>query len=92
VPHGREDRPAEPLSGVDELHAIVQDLSALSGTARTWRGERSRYLNDPRYLWLHQRLGTAHAAIDAALVEATRPYREAEERRRREAGEKRRER
>ena len=55
-----------------DLSALVEELAALKGDATHW-------LTDPEYAILWHRLETAHAAAEAALVEARRRVRLNEE-------------
>ena len=51
-----------------DLSALVRELAALKADATHW-------LTDPEYAALRQRLEVAHAATEAALVEARRRVR-----------------
>jgi hypothetical protein len=51
-----------------DLSAVVKELAALKGDATHW-------LTDPEYTSLRYRLEAAHAAGEAALVEARRRVR-----------------
>jgi hypothetical protein len=51
-----------------DLTGMVGELAALKADARHW-------LTDPGYAVLHLRLENAHAAVEAALVEARRRVR-----------------
>jgi len=51
-----------------DLSALVRELAALKGDATHW-------LIDPEYAALRHRLEVAHAAAEAALVEARRRVR-----------------
>jgi hypothetical protein len=55
-----------------DLTALVKELAALKGDATHW-------LEGPDYATLKHRLGNAHAAVEAALVEARRRVRMGEE-------------
>jgi hypothetical protein len=49
------------------------------GNAATFKGEANAYLDDPSYNALRLRLENAHAAVEAAAVEARRRVRLNEE-------------
>ena len=51
-----------------ELSALVEELAALKADANHW-------LRDPEYVTLKHRLEYAHAAVEAALIEARRRVR-----------------
>jgi hypothetical protein len=51
-----------------DLSGLVRELAALKGDATHW-------LTDPAYAALRHRLEAAHAAVEAALVEARRRVR-----------------
>jgi hypothetical protein len=48
--------------------ALVEEIAALKGDANHW-------LDDPEYATLKHRLKYAHAAVEAALIEARRRVR-----------------
>jgi hypothetical protein len=50
----------------------VRDLSALVGELAALKGNASYWLTDSEYAALKHRLEAAHAAAEAALVEARR--------------------
>jgi hypothetical protein len=51
-----------------DLTELVEELAALKGDANHW-------LTSPEYAVLHLRLENAHAAVEAALIEARRRVR-----------------
>jgi hypothetical protein len=59
---------------------LVRDLSALVGELVALKGDATHWLTDPEYAALRYRLEAAHAAAEAALVEARRRVRIDEER------------
>jgi hypothetical protein len=76
---GRVDGSARP-QGRDQGHGprplgLAGELAALKADARHW-------LTNPEYAVLHLRLEHAHAAVEAALVEARRKVRLDEEQQR----------
>ena len=58
----------------------ARDLSALVGELAALKGDANHWLTDPEYAALKHRLEVAHAAAEAALVEARRRMRLNEER------------
>jgi hypothetical protein len=54
---------------------IARDLSSVVGELQALRGDATHWLNDPEYTPLRFRLEAAHAAAEAALVEARRRVR-----------------
>jgi hypothetical protein len=54
---------------------MARDLSGLVGELAALKGDATHWLTDPEYGALRQRLETAHAAVEAALVEARRRVR-----------------
>ena len=59
----------------DALQDIARDLAEVAAQLSTFKGEANAYLSDPNYNALRQRLETAHAAVEAAAVEARRRVR-----------------
>jgi hypothetical protein len=53
----------------------ARDLSALVGELTALKGDATHWLTDPEYAALRHRLESAHAAAEAALVEARRRVR-----------------
>lgn len=58
----------------------ARDLSALVGELAALKGDATHWLTDLEYAALRHRLEAAHAAAEAALVEARRRVRIDEER------------
>jgi hypothetical protein len=54
---------------------IARDLSALVGELAALKGDAIQWFTDPEYAALRLRLEAAHAAVEAALVEARRRVR-----------------
>lgn len=59
----------------DALPEIARELPALAGRIATLKDEAARRLPSPEYGALRQRLEAAHAAVEAAAVEARRRVR-----------------
>jgi hypothetical protein len=53
----------------------ARDLSALAGELAALKADAHHWLTDPEYAALRYRLEAAHAATEAALVEARRRVR-----------------
>ncbi len=53
----------------------ARDLSALVGELAALKGDAAHWLTNPEYAALRYRLEAAHAAAEAALVEARRRVR-----------------
>jgi hypothetical protein len=64
-----------PQDPKDVARDTVRDLSALVGELAALKGDATHWLTDPEYATLRHRLETAHAAVEAALVEARRRMR-----------------
>jgi hypothetical protein len=59
----------------DVTRDVVRDLSALAGELAAPKGYAAHWLTDPEYATLRHRLEDAHAAAEAALIEARRRVR-----------------
>ena len=59
----------------DVIRKVVRDLSALAGELAAPKGDAPHWLTDPEYGTLRHRLEDAHAAAEAALIEARRRVR-----------------
>jgi hypothetical protein len=57
----------------------ARDLSGLAGELAALRADARHCLTSPEYAVLHLRLENAHAAVEAALIEARRRVRMNEE-------------
>jgi hypothetical protein len=55
---------------MDVTRDIACDLSALVGEVAALKGGANHWLEGPEYASLKHLLETAHAAVDAALIEA----------------------
>jgi hypothetical protein len=64
-----------PQDPKDITRDIARDLSALVGEINALRADANQWLTDPEYAALRHRLESAHAAAEAALVEARRRVR-----------------
>jgi hypothetical protein len=64
-----------PQDPKDVTRDTARDLSALSGELAALKGDADHWLTDPEYATLRHRLEAAHAAAEAALVEARRRVR-----------------
>jgi hypothetical protein len=53
----------------------ARDLTALVGELAALKGDATHWLTEPEYAALRHRLEAAHAAVEAALVEARRRVR-----------------
>jgi hypothetical protein len=51
---------------------IARDLTALVGEIAALKGDANHRLQEPEYATLKHRLEYAHAAVEAALIEARR--------------------
>ena len=69
-----------PQDPKDISRDIARDLSALVGELAALKADANHWLTDPEYSALRYRLEAAHAAAEAALVEARRRVRLNEER------------
>ena len=54
---------------------IARDLSGLAGELAALKGDAAHWLKGPEYEALKHRLEAAHAAVEAALIEASRRVR-----------------
>ena len=64
-----------PRDDTDAVQDIARDLSEVAAEISTFKGEANAYLGDPTYNALRHRLEIAHAAVEAAMVEARRRVR-----------------
>ena len=62
----------EPQDPKDVARDTARDLSAVIGELAALKGDATHWLTDPEYAALKHRLEAAHAAAEAALVEARR--------------------
>ena len=64
-----------PRDDTDAVKDIARDLADIAAQIATFKGEANAYLRDPNYDTLRLRLENAHAAVEAATVEARRRVR-----------------
>jgi hypothetical protein len=64
-----------PQDPKDVARDTARDLSGLAGELAALKADARHWLTDPDYAILHLRLENAHAAVEAALVEARRRVR-----------------
>jgi len=64
-----------PRDHTDAVRDIARDLAEVASQIATFKGEANAYLGDPSYNALRLRLELAHAAVEAAAVEARRRVR-----------------
>jgi hypothetical protein len=64
-----------PQDPKDVTRDIARDLSTLVGELNALRADANHWLEGPEYTALRLRLESAHAAAEAALVEARRRVR-----------------
>ena len=70
-----------PQDPKDVTRDIARDLTGMVGELAVLKADARRWLTDPEHdADLHLRLGNAHAAVEAALIEARRRLRMNEER------------
>ncbi len=68
-----------PQDPKDVTRDIVRDLTGMAGELAALKADARHWLTDVGHADLHLRLGNAHAAVEAALVEARRRVRMDEE-------------
>jgi len=69
-----------PQDPKDVTRDTARDLSGLVGELAALKADATHWLTDPEYATLRHRLEAAHAAAEAALVEARRRVRLDEDR------------
>jgi hypothetical protein len=65
----------KPRDHKDAAQDLARDLADIAGQLASLKGEANSWLRDPDYDALKLRLETAHAAVEAAAVEAKRRVR-----------------
>jgi hypothetical protein len=70
-----ERQDPRPRDDTDAVKDIARDLADIASQLATFKGEANAYLSDPNYDTLRLRLENAHAAVEAAAVEARRRVR-----------------
>jgi hypothetical protein len=68
-----------PQDPTDVTRDTARDLSGMAGELAALKADARLWLTSPEYAVLHLRIENAHAAVDAALVEARRRVRMNEE-------------
>ena len=71
----REYPVPSPRDDIDAVKDIARDLADVAAQIATFKGKANAYLSDPTYDALRHRLENAHAAVEAATVEARRRVR-----------------
>ena len=66
-----------PRDHTDAVKDIARDLAEVAHQISSFKGEANAYLSDANYGALKHRLEMAHAAVEAAAVEARRRVRRA---------------
>jgi hypothetical protein len=69
-----------PQNPKDVARDTARDLSGPAGELAALKADAHHWLTSPEYGGLHLRLEDAHAAVEAALIEARRRVRMNEER------------
>jgi hypothetical protein len=64
-----------PQEPIDVARDTARDLSGLAGELAALKADARHWLMGTEYAVLHLRLETAHAALEAALIEARRRVR-----------------
>jgi hypothetical protein len=64
-----------PRDHTDAAQDIVRELADVAGQLTHLKGEAMNWLEDPDYGALRLRIENAHAAVEAAMVEARRRVR-----------------
>ena len=71
----REHPDPRPRDDTDVLKDTARELADIAHQISALKGEANAYLQDPDYDTLRLRLENAHAAVEAAAVEARRRVR-----------------
>ena len=71
----REHPDPGPRDDSDAVKDIARDLAGVAAQIASFKGEANAWLSDPTYNALRLRLEIAHAAVEAAAVEARRRVR-----------------
>ena len=64
-----------PQDPKDVTRDVARDLTGMAGELAALKGDANHWLTGPEYAALRLRLEGAHAAVEAALVEARRRVR-----------------
>jgi hypothetical protein len=71
----RQTNDPRPRDDTDTAKDIARDLAEIAAHISHLKGDANAYLTDPNYNTLRLRLENAHAAVEAAMVEARRRVR-----------------
>jgi hypothetical protein len=71
----REHPDPRPRDDTDAARDLARELTHIAHQISALKGEANAYLQDPNYDTLRHRLENAHAAVEAAAVEARRRVR-----------------
>jgi hypothetical protein len=71
----RQSNDPRPRDDSDAAKDIARDLAEIAAHIGHLQGNANAYLTDPNYSTLRLRLENAHAAVEAAMVEARRRVR-----------------
>ena len=71
----RNNPDPRPRDETDAVQDLARDLADAAHRISAFKGEANAYLSDPNYDALRLRLENAHAAVEAAMVEARRRVR-----------------
>jgi hypothetical protein len=70
-----ERQDPRPRDDTDVVQDLARDLAEVAHQISSFKGEANAYLSDPNYDALRLRLEIAHAAVEAATVEARKRVR-----------------
>ena len=65
----------KPRDDKDAAQDLARDLADIAGQLASLKGEANSWLRDPNYNTLKLRLESAHSAVEAAAVDASRRVR-----------------
>jgi hypothetical protein len=68
----RQTNDPRPRDDTDAAQDLARDLAEIAAHIGHLLGDANAYLDDPNYNTLRLRLDNAHAAVEAAMVEARR--------------------
>jgi hypothetical protein len=71
----REHPDPRPRDDTDAVKDVARELADIAHQISALKGEANAYVQDPDYDTLRHRLENAHAAVEAAAVEARRRVR-----------------
>jgi hypothetical protein len=70
-----EHQDPSPRDDTDAVKDVARELADIAHQISALKGEANAYVQDPDYDTLRHRLENAHAAVEAAAVEARRRVR-----------------